>query len=252
MLPWGEAAAVAAADRDLPEAVRLLLEEAEPVEDPVGPRVAAVDLQGEPAGDVEGFGVDVTHPMARRADEVLLLAVVVLSMLLLLGVWRRDPTVHELQLPADLALAELPRRALAGLIDLAPGIAMGLWGFGLAPEELHQRWPGRGLGATWQLMLPGLAAVAVVVLHTFIGEVTTSRSLGKWVTGLRVAGLHGNRPRAWQVAVRCGLKAFDLMAYLLLVLPLVSPYRQRLGDMVARTVVVGRAAPDPPAEPPTE
>ena len=45
--------------------------------------------------------------------------------------------------------------------------------------------------------------------------------------------------------IRGVLKTFDLIAYPLLILMIISPYRQRLGDMVAQTVVVAKAPIDP-------
>ena len=48
-----------------------------------------------------------------------------------------------------------------------------------------------------------------------------------------------------QIVIRGVLKTFDLIAYPLLILMIISPYRQRLGDMVAQTVVVAKAPLDP-------
>ncbi len=205
---------------------------------PVGPTLAALDLRGQPAGEPVALTLDRTGPLARQADFIIMVSVVVLATLLLFGFWRRDPTVNELALPAGLTLAPLGRRALAGVIDLTPGLLVGSLAFRLSLDELYQWWPGRGVGAEWVRLIPGLTTIAVTVLHTALLETLTARSLGKWCTGLRVTGLQGQRPRAWQALVRCGLKAFDLIAYLLLVLPVISPYRQRLGDMIASTVVV--------------
>jgi uncharacterized RDD family membrane protein YckC len=169
---------------------------------------------------------------------------VVSSTVLLLTFWRRDPTANELKLPPQLALADPWRRALAGAIDVTPGLLIGTMGFDLTFNELFERWPGRGIGMTFTLMLPGLVAVAVIVGHTTLLELFTGRSLGKLATGLRVAKLDGQRPGFGPILARGLLKTFDLVAYLLLILPLISPYRQRLGDMVARTVVV-MPNPDP-------
>jgi uncharacterized RDD family membrane protein YckC len=104
------------------------------------------------------------------------------------------------------------------------------------------------MGADWAMMTPGLIAIAVTVMHVAISEALTGRSLGKVLLGLRVTDLKGNRPTARQALIRNALKTFDLIAYLLLILPIVSPYRQRLGDMVAQTVVASKAAPPPPED----
>ena len=93
---------------------------------------------------------------------------------------------------------------------------------------------GAAIGSAWI----GWVAIGLFVLYTLVLEWFTGSTPGKKLMGLRVANLDGARPRAWQVIVRSLLKAFDLIAPLLLVLPLLSPHRQRLGDLIARTLVV--------------
>lgn len=208
-----------------------------------GPTLTAIDLQGQTTLPPMTMAVEAEHPIAEAADYIILLGVVTMSTILLFTFWRRDPTANQLSLPDDLALSDLMRRGLAGLIDLTPGLLVATAAFDLPLGEVYARWPGRGQGATGDLMVPGLTAIGVVVAHTALLEIFTGRSLGKFATGLRVTTLTGDRPKAWQLLTRCLLKAFDLVAYLLLILPIISPYRQRLGDMVARTVVVTKAPP---------
>ncbi len=244
-LPWGDAVGVMAGGRETAAAVLARLDEKPMTKPAPGPAVTAVDLRGQTALARLRLDVEQRNPVAESADLMIMLTVVITSTVLLFSFWRRDPTANDLQLPVGVAVADLMRRGLAGLIDLAPGLWVATAGFGVPWEELYDRWPGRGLGATWGEMLPGLAAIGVVVGHTLVLEAATGRSLGKWATGLRVMTLAGERPRPWQAATRCALKTFDLIAYLLLILPVISPNRQRLGDMVARTVVVQKAsAPD--------
>ena len=209
-----------------------------------GPTLQRMDLRGKVQGPAHTMGFEPRDLLAEVGDTVILMGVVLMSTVLLLTFWRRDPSTNVLELPLGATLADPLRRGLAGLIDLAPGLLLATLGFGLNLEELYQRWPGRGIGATFRAMMPGLAMIAVTLLHTTAVELITARSMGKWLTGLRVCDLGGNRPRAWQLLIRNLLRLFDLVAYLLLVLPLISPYRQRLGDMVARTVVVMRS-PEP-------
>ena len=243
-------AAVAAGPATLPDDVAAGVDAKEDP-GPVGPTLAGIDLQGRPAGPTTTLKLDRTGPLEKQADFFIMVGVVVVATLLLFAFWRRDPLANQLDLPGHLMLAPLGRRAIAGVIDLAPGLLVGSLAFRLSLDELYRWWPGRGMGAEWARLVPGLTAVAVTVLHTAILETLTARSLGKWATGLSVAGLQGQRPRAWQTLSRCGLKAFDLIAYLLLVLPVISPYRQRLGDMIASTVVVAKR-PDAPDGPSSE
>lgn len=241
-LPFGDTVGVMAGARETAAAVLARLDE-KPMENPApGPAVTAVDLHGQATLAPWRMDVEQRNPVAESADLLIMLGVVITSTVLLFSFWRRDPTANELQLPEGVAVADLMRRGVAGLIDLAPGLWVATTGFGVPWDELYDRWPGRGLGATWGEMLPGLAAIGIVVAHTLVLEAATGRSLGKWATGLRVMALDGEKPRPWQAATRCVLKTFDLIAYLLLILPVISPNRQRLGDMVARTVVVQKAS----------
>ena len=203
-----------------------------------GPVLTQMDLRGgvdRPAMTMEFEPRDL---WAEVADTVILLGVVLISTVLLVTFWRRDPRANVLVLPRGTVLADPLRRGLAGLIDLAPAVLWVLQAYELNLQQLYDRWPGRGLGTSLEAMVPGLVIIGLVILHTTLLEALTGRSLGKWVTRLRIAGLDGQRPRLWQVLVRGGLRVFDLLAYPLLILVVISPYRQRLGDMVGRTVVV--------------
>ncbi|NJL31861.1 MAG: RDD family protein [Phycisphaerales bacterium] len=106
------------------------------------------------------------------------------------------------------------------------------------------QWPGRATGM--DNMLPGALAIGLYVLHTGLSELFTGRTLGKMICGLRVVNLQGQPPHLWQVLGRNALKVLDLVAWPLLILPIISPQRQRLGDMMAKTLVVMPTPPKPP------
>ncbi|MEL7089238.1 MAG: RDD family protein, partial [Planctomycetota bacterium] len=182
-----------------------------------GPTLTVVDLHGQTTLPATSLRFEPADPIAEAADKVIFLAVLVISTVLLFTFWRRVPTADQLQLPPDRALADTLRRGLAGLIDLTPGFLVGTLGFGLAWDELYAVWPGQGKPITFGMMVPGLAAIGTVVGHTAALEIATrGRSLGKLLTGLSVTTLDGTPPRTWQSLVRCLLKSFDLIAYLLL------------------------------------
>ncbi len=92
----------------------------------------------------------------------------------------------------------------------------------------------------------GAVVIAVFVTHTTLTELVLARTLGKAIVGLRTTTLTGTRPKAWQLLVRGLLKSLDLLpgAWLLLLLPVNAPHRQRLGDLVGRTVVVTDVPPE--------
>lgn len=172
---------------------------------------------------------------------VVLVSVLVLATLMMLLFWRRDPRSNQVILPDAYVLAGFLRRAGAGAIDLAPGVLGVMFFFDLGFDELIARRPGSAVAMTWESMQPGAIVIVVFLLHTIVTECLTMRTLGKACVGLRVTRLDGTRPKFWQLLVRGLLKAFDLIAWLLLILPLIGPFRQRLGDMVARTVVIQKA-----------
>lgn len=177
-----------------------------------------------------------SQPLAETADVLMLIATVALSMLIVLLFWRRDPALNRLNLPQGVVLAELGWRALAGAIDLLPPVLIAAFVFNIPVFELMQYWPGHS--GDWYDMLPGTLAIALFVAHTTVSELWTAKTLGKLITGMHVATLDGRPPNMWQVLVRNAMKAFDLVALLLLIMPLALPNRQRLGDLVAGTVVV--------------
>lgn len=80
----------------------------------------------------------------------------------------------------------------------------------------------------------------------FIGlEALFGATLGKWLFHLRVTDLDGLRPAFWPIVIRNLVRPVDAlpMGYLLGgVIALNSPLRQRLGDHLARTVVIRHEA----------
>ncbi len=180
------------------------------------------------------------NAMAKWSGQIILLAVLVAATLIMFVFWRRDGGHGKLALPKDLALAEFGARALAGLIDLAPCAVAVMFSYGLDWRGLMASWPGGPGGLT--AIIPGAVAMGLFILHTTLSEMFTGRSLGKMLMGLRVTDLSGKPINIWMALARGLTKALDLVPpFPLLLLPLINPHRQRLGDLVARTVVVSAA-----------
>jgi uncharacterized RDD family membrane protein YckC len=199
----------------------------------------AMNLLGKVTHPPARLAVAERAPLAQAARYLLIISVMVMATLMMLVFWRRDPRANLVHLPPTLILGDFARRAAAGLIDLLPAVLPTLILFDIGPMQLWQRWPGaQGPDADLQNILPGIMVIAIFLTHCTITETFTARTVGKAITGLRVVTLTGQRPTAGQLLSRNVLKTLDLIAWLLLLLPLIGPYRQRLGDMVARTVVV--------------
>ena len=122
-------------------------------------------------------------------------------------------------------LAPLGRRFSAGVIDLFPLI------IGIAIFE------GPISDALREVVLA--ASVGLYLLHTAIGEMFTGRSLGKWLMGLRVVNLAGERASWPSLLLRNLLRVIDVgLLFVPLIVVVISPLRQRTGDVAAGTLVV--------------
>lgn len=185
---------------------------------------------------------------ANDPDRLLIVCVLGLSTLLMVSIWRRDPSWNKLSLPESLVLADLPRRIIAGTLDIAPCVVLASIITGTPLDAMHTHWPG--LSGSWERLTPGAIAIALVVVHCTLGELFTGSTLGKGLMGLRVATMAGEPPDVVRILLRNLLKVMDLVAwYILPVLAIVGPHHQRLGDLVARTVVVrDRDEPEEPMD----
>jgi len=175
-------------------------------------------------------------PEPTRAPMVVIVGTLALALVLMLTFWRRETAATQPSLPQTRRIAALPKRTIAGALDLAPAMVLGMAAFDLGPIELLRHWPGQP-EQPWAATLAGAVTILVMIGHTTLGEAIWGRSLGKALTGLRVIDLEGKGPRLWQVLLRNGLKILDMIVWLLLILAIIPPRHQRLGDVVARTLV---------------
>ena len=206
------------------------------------PTWTRMDLRGNVLLEPTPLSIGIAPLWIKATDFVLWVATLAVATLIMFLFWRRDPEANKLDLPPKLALCDFGRRLAAGMLDLAPCVAVAVWLFGITLEQLYEQWPGHAGG--WRRMIPGGVVIGLYVAHCALSEMFTARSLGKAVFGLHVTDLRGKAPNVWKILVRNGMKAFDLIAPPLLILPLAGPYRQRLGDLVGRTVVVMRDEQD--------
>lgn len=204
-----------------------------------------VNLQGQVVESTTALFERKPRPFDRAIEHVLLIGALVVATLIMFVFWRRDPQWNQLDLPDTLLLADPLRRALAGVIDLVPCLYLASRFFedrGLVAILSH--WPMLVSQPTWPMLAPAMLAIGLFVAYATLAELFTARTLGKALVGIRVTDLRGQPPNLWQVLVRNLMKALELVAPLLLILPLLGPFRQRLGDLVARTVIVLPKGPD--------
>ena len=201
-----------------------------------------MDLRGEVVfepTDMEEYRGDL---ITENPAQLIMISVLVVSMLILFRFWKRDTHVHKVELPASLHLAGLRRRVVAAAIDMVPVVLVVMKLFNMPASELRQLWPAASADLE-ELVVPGVTLGIFLVL-TLLPELLFATSLGKRMMGLRITTLDGRRPALWQLLVRNLFKTLEVIGYPLMVLPLLSPLRQRLGDMVARTLMVMPVKPD--------
>lgn len=203
--------------------------------------VSVVNLEGEvvapPAQPIVGGETNQMY-----SPELGLLAVcMVLSMVLMLAYWPRDPRVLAADLPPSIRAAAFFKRMLAGSIDLSPGFLLVYLVYANELQTLEaSHWPGQQLTGTWHSMLPSLIVIGVYLAWCLGFELTVGRTPGKMMMQLYVVTDQPphQRPKWKAVVLRNITKVLDLIAWPLLLLPLFWPRRQRLGDLIGRTLVI--------------
>lgn len=98
------------------------------------------------------------------------------------------------------------------------------------------------LGDQWHRKLLPLTLAGLALYHPLL-EAWTGRTIGKLAVGVQVVDYAGNAPGFLRAFVRAILRLFEVNPFLLGGLPagivaLISKHKQRLGDMLAGTLVV--------------
>ncbi len=136
-----------------------------------------------------------------------------------------------------LQLAPLGKRLLAGSIDAIPLIVGMMWVVSHYPQSQFREL--QELYRAPDIIMQGWLVMGIYLAILTATEVLFGRSVGKMLTGLRVLRLDGASPGAVAMFVRNFLRVIDLgMTGVTLVLILMLPLRQRIGDIAAGTVVV--------------
>jgi uncharacterized RDD family membrane protein YckC len=85
-----------------------------------------------------------------------------------------------------------------------------------------------------------LVFVGITLLYYFASETATGQTLGKRLLGVRVRSAAGGEAGGGAIAIRTLLRLVDSLPFLYLlgfIVMMVTPRRQRLGDLAGRTVV---------------
>ncbi|HUS44704.1 MAG TPA: RDD family protein [Phycisphaerae bacterium] len=219
------------------------------------PEFAPLDVKTQQVGEFEPVaGTEAGRGPTGRVWNLWLTVALFAGVLLFLG-WRararqrRAPAQNQ-QGAAGPAAAPLGRRAAAVFVDyivlsfiLVPVI------FYVAPDLPERFVRGETVPFAKRLVLE-LIRLGLTVAYFSLAEGVTGRTLGKALLGLEVRSESGASLTRGQALLRNlgrivdempGLYVFGMISILL------GPRAQRIGDRMARTLVVRREAPDHPA-----
>jgi|GEM_PF-5778056 len=173
-------------------------------------------------------------------ERLILAALIVL---LALSVWRRKEPFGSLKVSPKFQVARLYRRFGAAGIDLALAALVIMLVFHLYTRQDWVKMAGASLDLLFNpqnlLKAPQfLWLLAIYEVHVTISELIFARSAGKWILGLYVVDMTGQKPGFVPLLTRNLFRIPEMIAIVVLVFMFVSTDRQRIGDILARTVVV--------------
>lgn len=169
----------------------------------------------------------------------MMLLMAALAFLMLSSIRRQDSaTAAEAQPGASDALVLAPsgQRLLAAMIDAIPLIVAAIY----VLDSVANPFDWANLSST---LPPIIIAMVIYLLHTTITELFAGRSLGKMIVGLRVVTTDGGTPGKSAMLLRNLLRLLDVIPIPLGFIVLTTPLRQRVGDMIAKTVVIVMTEP---------
>ncbi len=226
------------------------------------------DLAMSPSVRFTPLRLGLTTAPATRSDWAEAVVMGLLMGLVTMLLWsRRDRMVATAALPQGVALAPISRRVFATLLDILPAFLLVTV---IALPFMYSRLGG--LPPTLDLVAlqeraadpqlqPLLAPVhyGVILLYgvwCLIWELSIGTTPGKLLFKCRVLSSTGEPPRPRQILIRNAIRVVEFalgspgLLITFMTMMLVTRNRQRIGDLLADTVVVEPAAatPPPPAE----
>jgi len=217
------------------------------------PQFATCDLNGRLLAETD-LTVFQTPPLDDTGQEIIQAFMwgVLFAVLVPILFLRPRTPLKPFTLPPTIRPANPLKRAMAGLIDFLPWAAAAWLAFGIrppAPLDLIKQMIGRMPLSSHR----AYARVTMLLLYTAYGIATERRfgaTLGKMIFKLRVVGDDATPPANREILLRNLVRMMELFwplgIVLLVLLPLLTRNRQRLGDMMARTTVVNARSILPP------
>jgi uncharacterized RDD family membrane protein YckC len=193
-------------------------------------------------------------PEAPRHDGLIgqNIAMILIVLMLTLSLWQWRQKVPDMALPKGYVIAPMHLRALAFFIDLVVPYVLTLFLFGgdsgilgMLANWLSLPANPEDLARAWDLY----AFLGIYLVTVTIGEMFFRRSLGKMLLGLEVRMLDGRPPTVAAVLTRNLIRIPETAIGLAVLYLVMSDRKQRLGDLMAKTVVVAQEAPETPEDP---
>ena len=157
------------------------------------------------------------------------------SMVVMVIILARGGDLASMKVPEGWTVLRPMPRLLALIVDLVPGLLSFFLVAGGTMQQLVRvplmSLPTSDLG-------PYLVLVMVTLAWCFLCERSTGTTPGKRIMGAAVRTCSGERPGTRAVLVRNIMKGLVLLVPPLVVLALLHPYQQGIGDLMARTIVV--------------
>lgn len=187
-------------------------------------------------------------------------------MILTVVMWtRRQQLTGEIILPQGFIPSAVWRRLMATVLDFAPAaLILTPWAIKAVPElsqiadiqSLRDRIDEPGMQE--KLMPVQTATFIVYGLWCMIWELIINTTPGKYLFGCRVLSVSGEKPLAKQIVVRNVVRALMVgigppgWIITLMMMGMLSRNRQRVGDLMAGTVVVEEGMPEEEQPPPAD
>lgn len=224
---------------------------AEPTADRGGVRLTAIDVEGGALGEATEFRRRL-RPALQDFSLLILVGALLVAMLLMFLFRPGDPAHVTVNMPRGMQVAEPRRRFVALLIDLLPAAILSslILRIPLLDVFSLSRLPMRA--QHFDEMAPMLLMLALCAAHCTLSELLWGRTLGKALMDCSVRATDGHAARPLAVLVRNAMKLVALLVPVLFLFVYLNQYRQSLGDLTARTMVLTSTEDQPPAEAPSD
>lgn len=195
-----------------------------------------------------------SRPRSQRNLVDILLLAVLMGVFLLVFRRRHETLLRPITLPPEVVVAGFPRRLLAALIDMLPALILVTWLWHDSLEEFSEEfYSALGSYQQMQALVPppalfwaDLAFRGVYTVYCLVFELLWCATPGKRLMGCTVVAETMKPPSRLQILARNVTRLLELEPALIFFLAVMflTPYRQRVGDLLARTIVIEGAPPE--------